>query len=100
MVFGVILIILGVLVFTNQLVRIANVPFLTELISMGGGESVGVGAGLGFGIAFLAGLASFLSPCVLPLIPAFLAYLGTTVTTGKKEEDNEITATTETKKDE
>lgn len=30
-------------------------------------------------IAFLAGLASFLSPCVLPLVPAFVAYLsGTT----------------------
>lgn len=29
--------------------------------------------------AFIAGLASFLSPCVLPLIPGFLAYLsGTT----------------------
>lgn len=26
-------------------------------------------------IAFIAGLVSFLSPCVLPLIPAFLAYL-------------------------
>lgn len=30
-------------------------------------------------IAFIAGLASFLSPCVLPLVPAFIAYLsGTT----------------------
>ncbi len=29
-----------------------------------------------FVAAFLAGLASFLSPCVLPLIPAFLSYLG------------------------
>lgn len=30
-------------------------------------------------IAFLAGLVSFLSPCVLPLIPAFMSYLaGTT----------------------
>jgi cytochrome c-type biogenesis protein len=27
-------------------------------------------------IAFLAGLASFVSPCVLPLVPAYLAYLG------------------------
>ena len=27
-------------------------------------------------LAFLAGLASFLSPCVLPLVPAYLAYLG------------------------
>ena len=27
-------------------------------------------------LAFLAGLASFVSPCVLPLVPAYLAYLG------------------------
>ena len=35
-------------------------------------------------IAFLAGLASFVSPCVLPLVPAYLAYLGAraTVTAG------------------
>ncbi len=32
-------------------------------------------------IAFLAGLVSFLSPCVLPLVPAFIGYLsGATVT--------------------
>ncbi len=29
-------------------------------------------------LAFLAGLASFLSPCVLPLVPGFLAFLGGT----------------------
>jgi len=29
-------------------------------------------------IAFLAGIVSFLSPCVLPIIPGFLAYLGGT----------------------
>lgn len=28
------------------------------------------------GIAFLAGLASFLSPCVLALVPAYVGYLG------------------------
>lgn len=28
-----------------------------------------------FGLAFVAGLASFLSPCVLPLIPVYLAFL-------------------------
>lgn len=28
-----------------------------------------------FGIAFIAGLASFLSPCVLPLVPAYIGYL-------------------------
>jgi cytochrome c-type biogenesis protein len=30
---------------------------------------------LSFGVAFLAGLASFLSPCVLPLVPIYLAQL-------------------------
>jgi cytochrome c-type biogenesis protein len=32
-------------------------------------------SGLNPFIAFLAGLASFVSPCVLPLVPAYLAYL-------------------------
>jgi cytochrome c-type biogenesis protein len=32
--------------------------------------------GINPAIAFLAGLASFVSPCVLPLVPAYLAYLG------------------------
>ncbi len=30
---------------------------------------------VGPGFAFLAGLASFLAPCVLPLVPAYLGYL-------------------------
>src|ERR1700736_2348147 len=30
---------------------------------------------LTFGVAFIAGLASFLSPCVLPLVPIYLAQL-------------------------
>lgn len=30
---------------------------------------------LSFGVAFVAGLASFLSPCVLPLVPIFLAQM-------------------------
>ena len=33
-------------------------------------------SGLSPAIAFVAGLASFVSPCVLPLVPAYLAYLG------------------------
>ena len=33
-------------------------------------------SGLNPAIAFFAGLASFVSPCVLPLVPAYLAYLG------------------------
>ncbi|MFV2091937.1 MAG: cytochrome c biogenesis CcdA family protein [Hyphomicrobiales bacterium] len=33
---------------------------------------------ISFPIAFLGGLLSFLSPCVLPLVPAYLCYLGGT----------------------
>jgi cytochrome c-type biogenesis protein len=32
-------------------------------------------------LAFLAGLLSFVSPCVLPLVPAYMGYLGGTVVT-------------------
>lgn len=31
---------------------------------------------VGIGLAFLAGLASFLSPCVFSLVPAYIGYLG------------------------
>lgn len=78
--FGLVLIALGVLVFTGSLSRIAGLEFLTELLlsfnfvtSIGGGiDALTI---LNFGIAFLAGLGSFLSPCILPLIPGFLSYL-------------------------
>jgi cytochrome c-type biogenesis protein len=33
-------------------------------------------ADIGVGLAFLAGLASFLSPCVFSLVPAYVGYLG------------------------
>ena len=32
--------------------------------------------GISPALAVLAGLVSFVSPCVLPLVPAYLAYLG------------------------
>jgi cytochrome c-type biogenesis protein len=36
---------------------------------------IGVSAGPSIPLAFLAGLVSFLSPCVFPLMPAYAAYL-------------------------
>lgn len=79
-VFGVILIAIGVLVFTGELSRIANIQFLTNILTS---LNIGVSAGGGISsltlfnlaIAFLAGVGSFLSPCILPLIPGFLSYL-------------------------
>ena len=41
---------------------------------------------LSISTAFLAGLASFLSPCVLPLVPAYVGYLGGRTAFGDQEE--------------
>ena len=88
-VFGVILVLLGILVFTNQLSRIANLEFAARFLLWLDVGGVGASSSLNFVIAFLAGFASFLSPCVLPLIPAFLAYLGMTVDVSKGKDKNE-----------
>jgi cytochrome c-type biogenesis protein len=40
------------------------------------------------GIAFLAGLASFLSPCVLSLVPAYIGYLGGRAAGGESNAKN------------
>ena len=50
---------------------------------MNGGSSVSIG------VAFVAGLVSFLSPCVLPLVPSYITYItGMTL--------NDLTAPSET----
>jgi cytochrome c-type biogenesis protein len=40
------------------------------------------------GLAFVAGLASFLSPCVLSLVPAYIGYLGGRAAGGELTEKN------------
>jgi cytochrome c-type biogenesis protein len=79
---GFFLIFVGVMLFTDQLNRIAIIftsRFGTGLASVEFGTA-GLSAAVTIPIAFLAGLLSFLSPCVLPLIPAYIGYLsGTTV---------------------
>lgn len=47
---------------------------------------------VGFVAAFVAGLLSFLSPCVLPLIPAYLSFM-TGLTTTELSGENRSTAT-------
>ncbi|MBK8021328.1 MAG: redoxin domain-containing protein [Chloroflexi bacterium] len=44
-------------------------------------------------LAFIAGLASFLSPCVLPLVPAYIGYMGGRVTYTVAAQANAGTAT-------
>lgn len=49
------------------------------------------GEQLGLGAAFLAGLASFLSPCMLPLVPIYLAQLvGRNTTQAKSTEHDPL----------
>ena len=45
-------------------------------------------ANITIGLAFLAGLASFLSPCVFSLVPAYVGYLGGRAVGGELDEKN------------
>lgn len=78
---GVFLLILGVLLMTGQMTRIAslaaNTPGVIDTATI---EDNAISASNSAGnptipIALFAGLLSFLSPCVLPLVPAYLGYL-------------------------
>ncbi len=83
---GLFLIFIGVLLFLDRLAFISNLfasRFGTGFASVALGASNSV---VTLPIAFVAGLLSFLSPCVLPLIPAYIGYLsGTAVVPGKSE---------------
>jgi len=77
---GLFLILVGFLLATDQLRQLtafATGSFGTGLISLESslaGEAIGTGA-VTFPLALIAGLLSFFSPCVLPLIPAYIGYL-------------------------
>jgi len=47
---------------------------------------------VGFGAAFVAGLLSFLSPCVLPIIPGYLSFMTGLTTTELAEERPSVSA--------
>ena len=69
---GVFLILIGILLVTNQMFQIAiwaqrNGFFINP--------TIGATAVPTYLIAILAGLLSFFSPCVLPLVPAYMGYL-------------------------
>lgn len=68
---GVLLIAVGALLLANGVGRFA--PYLASLGSLE--TALLAGAEPTFALAFVAGALSFLSPCVLPILPSFLAYL-------------------------
>lgn len=74
---GILLIFIGVLLLTDQLTMITT--RFVGIFGMGlASLDVGATAAVTLPIAFIAGLLSFLSPCVLPLIPAYIGYLSGT----------------------
>jgi cytochrome c-type biogenesis protein len=77
---GVFLIFVGVLLFMDRLAYFTGffvARFGTGLASFEPGGA-GISAAISIPIAFIAGVLSFLSPCVLPLIPAYIGYLSGT----------------------
>jgi len=68
---GVLILIIGIMLLTNTMSRIAIWAFQNRLFI----DFSAYTAVPSYFVAMLAGLLSFLSPCVLPLVPAYLGYL-------------------------
>jgi cytochrome c biogenesis protein CcdA len=75
---GSIVILVGVLIFMDQF-TVFNQYFTgaSDLVigAEGSVDGVGINGPLGFVAAFIAGIIAFLSPCCLPLVPAYIAHL-------------------------
>lgn len=65
---GLFLVAIGVLVVTGYIGLLA-------VFLIGPGGSMSLGNNLNFLVAMLAGLLTFLSPCILPLVPAYFSYM-------------------------
>ena len=73
---GVLFIALGAAMFLGEFTRLNRAfqaaGFLFASPEIEAGLTGSVGGWFGLGVAFLGGVISFLSPCVLPLVPAYL----------------------------
>lgn len=71
---GILLIILGILVFTDNLAQISNFFFASGFLGLDT-MIVANNSSPTIFLSFFAGILSFFSPCILPLVPAFLSYI-------------------------
>ena len=73
---GILIVFMGMLIFLDN-VSVLNdsFTFLPGAADDASGTTGNVSGAFGFGIAFIGGFLSFLSPCVLPLVPIYLSHL-------------------------
>ena len=73
---GILIVFMGMLIFLDN-VSVFNdsFTFLPGAADDASGTTGNVTGAFGFGIAFVGGFLSFLSPCVLPLVPIYLSHL-------------------------
>lgn len=69
---GILLVFMGTLIFLDRITVLNDSFNFLPGATADGGSVTGV---FGFGIAFAGGFLSFLSPCVLPLVPIYLGHL-------------------------
>lgn len=75
---GLFLIAVGVLIVTGYIGLLA-------IFLIGSAGQMSINNQLNFLIALFAGILTFLSPCILPLLPAYLSYMAGTATEGAKD---------------
>ena len=74
---GLLVIGMGLILVTDSFLRFTGFLYreFPALANIGTGPEMGSGAALTIGAIFVAGLVSFISPCVLPLVPAYVSLL-------------------------
>lgn len=74
---GLIVVATGIVLLTDSFVFVLGrlYEWFPFLVTLGTGPGITAGTAVSFSAAFLAGLVSCISPCVFPLIPAYLSLL-------------------------
>ncbi len=86
--FGGLLVVLGLLVASGTLNILANFVPVLDIFFTGAGEAGVMSGDPTILITFLGGLVSFFSPCILPLVPAYLTFIASTTFKEVEQEQN------------